>query len=148
MATLKKRRKRKKVGRAFLRWSERTIENRQVEFEQRQRAAWSRMVPEITYVLLKCKAMRDRATMRDVTEEAFATYPGAFETWFDGRKIPDYSLVLLTLNEAKRREWGYAAGDWFKGWRLTPKGAGFARNVERRRNDLREKSIARKSLKR
>ncbi|PZR72791.1 MAG: hypothetical protein DLM73_12315 [Chthoniobacterales bacterium] len=91
------------------------------------------MVPEIAYVLLKCKATRERATMRDLTEEAFATYPGVFETWFDGRKIPDYSLVLLTLNEAKRREWGYAAGDWFKGWRLTPKGAAFARDVERRR---------------
>ena len=123
------------------------MENRQIELEQRQRASWSRMVPEIAYVLFKCKALRERATMRDITEEAFATYPGVFETWFDGRKIPDYSLVLLTLNEAKRHEWGYVAGDWFKGWRLTKRGIGFARDVERRRNEFRDESITRKSLK-
>lgn len=104
------------------------------------------MVPEIAFVLLKCNAVRERATMRDVTEEAFATYPGVFKTWFDGRKIPDHALVLLTLNEAKRREWGYAAGDWFKGWRLTKKGVAFARDVERRRNNLREESTARKAI--
>ncbi len=135
---MKKRRKKKRKVPAVLRWSERTMENRQAEFEQRQRAAWSRMVPEIAFVLLKCKATRERATTRDVAEEAFATYPGVFETWFDGKNIPDSALVLLTLNEAKRREWGYAAGDWFKGWRLTKKGLAFARDVQRRRERPKE----------
>lgn len=51
------------------------------------------MVPEITYVLLKWKATRERGTMRDFTEEASATYPGVFEAWFDGRKIPNYLRV-------------------------------------------------------
>jgi hypothetical protein len=80
--------------------------------------------------------MRERSPIRDIAEEAVATYPGGFQTYFDRRKIPDYSLVLLTLNEAKKREWGYVAGDWFKGWRLTKKGAAFARNVQRRRDEL------------
>jgi hypothetical protein len=83
---------------------------------------------------LKCHARYERAHIREIAEEAVATYPGSFETYFNGRKIPDYSLILLTLAEAKKREWGYAAGDWFKGWRLTKRGVAFARDVQRRRD--------------
>jgi hypothetical protein len=90
------------------------------------------LVPEITFVLLKCHARYERAHIREIAEEAVATYPGSFETYFNGRKIPDYSLILLTLAEAKKHAWRYAAGDWFKGWRLTKKGAAFARDVRRR----------------
>jgi hypothetical protein len=115
-------------------WSKRRIENRYEEFRQRQRANWSELVPEITFVLLKCHARYERAHIREIAEEAVATYPGSFETYFNGRKIPDYSLILLTLAEAKKREWGYAAGDWFKGWRLTKRGVAFARDVQRRRD--------------
>ena len=115
------------------RQSKRRLENWEQEFRQRQRANWCELVPEIAFVLLRCRATRERANIRDIADEAVATYPGNFETYFDGRKIPDYSLILLTLAEAKKREWGYAAGDWFKGWRLTKKGAAFARDVQRRR---------------
>jgi len=116
------------------RWySKRRLENWAQESRQRQRANWCELVPEITFVLLKCRATYERAHIREIADEAVATYPGSFETRFDGRKIPDYSLILLSLSEAKKREWGYAAGHWFKGWRLTKKGAAFARDVQRRR---------------
>lgn len=84
-------------------------------------------------MLLKCGALPKRASIDAIAEEACGTYPGAFETRFSGKKVPDYSLILLTLDQAKKREWGYAAGDWFKGWRLTKKGVAFARDVQRRR---------------
>ena len=128
-----KNRKTRRRARTYHR-SKRHIENRHEEFQQRQRANWSKLVPEITFVLLKCRASYERAHIREIAEEAVTTYPGSFEAYFTGRKIPDYSLILLALAEAKKREWGYAAGDWFKGWRLTRKGRVFARDVQRRRD--------------
>ena len=103
------------------------------EFEQRQKAVWSRLVPQIAFVLLRCDAKRTRAGIQDIAGEAFATYPDDFATGFARRKIPDSALVLMTLNEAKTRQWGYVAGDWFREWRLTEKGLAFAKEVERRR---------------
>jgi hypothetical protein len=115
------------------RWSKRRLENWQEEVRQRQRANWSALVPEIAFVLLKCRATNERTHIREIADEAIATYPGSFETFSNGRKVPDYALILLTLTEARKRSWGYVAGDWFKGWRLTRKGAAFARDVQRRR---------------
>src|ERR1051325_898785 len=109
------------------------IEQSQREFQQRKGAAWSRLVPQIAFVLLRCDARRTRASIDDIAGEALATYPEDFSTGFAGRRIPDSALVLMTLNEAKTRQWGYVAGDWFRGWRLTEKGFGFAKDVERRR---------------
>ena len=100
-------------------------EQSQQEFSHRQRANWSRLVPEIAFVLLRCGAYRQRVFTNEIVDEAAATYPGDF----------DGPLVLLTLFEAKRREWGYAAGNWFRGWRLTKKGLAFARDVERRKSE-------------
>jgi len=94
----------------------------------------------MAFVLLKCKAIYERSSIDDIAAKAAATYPASFETHFDRRKIPDLALVLLTLNEAKKREWGYVAGNWFKGWRLTKKGAAFARDVQRRGDLLRQRS--------
>jgi hypothetical protein len=132
---LMNRKKTKAKRRAkFPHWSKRRIDNRYEEFRQRQRANWSELVPEIAFVLLKCRATRERAHMFEIANESVATYPGSFDTYFGGRKVPDYALILLTLAEAKKREWQYAAGDWFKGWRLTRKGAAFARDVQRRRD--------------
>jgi hypothetical protein len=102
---------------------DREFEQSQEEFRHRQRANWSRLVPEIAFVLLRCGANRRRIFTNEIVAEAVATYPGDF----------DGPLVLLTLLEAKRREWGYAAGNWFRGWRLTKKGLAFAKDVERRR---------------
>lgn len=115
-------------------WSKRRLDNWHEEFRQRQRANWCELVPEITFVLLKCRATYERAHIREIAGEAVETYPERFDTYFNGRKIPDYSLICLALTEAKKREWRYAAGNWFKGWRLTKKGAAFARDVQRRRD--------------
>jgi hypothetical protein len=109
------------------------MDQSQREFEQRQKAVWGRLVPEIAFVLLRCDAKRVRAGIHDIAGEALATYPDDFSTRFAGHRIPDSALVLMTLNEAKTRQWGYVAGDWFRGWRLTAKGLGFAKDVERRR---------------
>ena len=87
----------------------------QRESYQKQKAAWSRLVPQIAFVLLRCNARRMRADIYEIADEAFATYPADFVTWHSGRRVPDYSLVLLTLNEAKKRQWGYLAGNWFCG---------------------------------
>jgi hypothetical protein len=133
---MNRRKTKAKRRRRPLHWSKRRLDNHYKEFRQRQRANWSQLVPEITFVLLKCRATRERAHVGEIATEAVATYPGMFETYFNGRKIPDYSLILLTLDQAKKRDWGYAAGDWFKGWRLTQKGASFARDVQRRRDEL------------
>jgi len=106
------RRKRKAKQRAKPNWSTRRLDNWHEEFRQRQRANWSELVPT----------------------KAVATYPGSFDASFANRKVPDYALILLTLAEATKREWRYAAGNWFKDWRLTRKGRAFARDVQRRRN--------------
>ena len=108
------------------------MQNREEEFRKRERANWCELVPEITFVLLKCRATRERAHIQEIGEEALATYPGSFDTYFAGRAVPDFSLILLALAEAQNDSWGYIVGDWFKGWRLTRKGAAFARDVERR----------------
>ena len=105
------------------------VEQSQQECWHRQRASWSRLVPELTFVLLRCGANRKRIFTNEIASEAVITYPGDFGLG----KYPDQALVLLTLLEAKRREWGYAAGNWFRGWRLTKKGLAFAKDVERRR---------------
>jgi hypothetical protein len=113
------------------------IEQSEREFYQKQRATWSRLVPEIAFVLLKCNARRLRAEIIEIAEEAFATYPDDFWVWHGERRVPDHGLVLLTLDEAKKREWGYVAGDCFRGWRLTQKGLAFAKDVERRKEERR-----------
>ncbi len=109
------------------------IEQVDAEFRQRQKAKWNQLIPEIAYVLLKCGATRHRAVMNEIASEAFKTYPNDFSTWFSQRRIPDHALILLTLTEGKRRKWGYIAGNWFCGWRLTKKGLAFARDVDRRK---------------
>lgn len=126
----------------FLRWSQRGWENHEEEMRQRQRGSWAELVPEIAFVLLRCDATRERAHMREIADEALATYPGSFDTYFAGRKVPDYALILLTLEQARKRDWGYAAGDWFKGWRLTRKGAAFARDVQRRKEAKHREPLA------
>ena len=110
------------MGRSSRRLEAETEQSQQ-EFSHRQRANWSRLVPELTFVLLRYGANRKRIFTNEIAAEAAAIYPGDF----------DGPLVLLTLFEAKRREWGYAAGNWFRGWRLTKKGLAFAKDVERRR---------------
>ncbi len=109
------------------------IEQSQREFEQRQKAAWNRLVPQIAFVLLRCDAQGKRAGIHDIAGEALATYPDDFSTGFAGQRIPDSALVLMTLNEARTRQWGYVAGNYFRGWRLTKKGLTFAKDVERRK---------------
>ena len=130
----------KKINGRFLRriarFCGKQINRRDAELRQKERANWSELVPEMAFVLLKCGAVRKRAAIDAIAEEACATYPGAFETRFNNKRVPDYSLILLTLDQAKKRDWGYAAGDWFRGWRLTQKGASFARDVQRRRDEL------------
>jgi hypothetical protein len=106
-----------------LKQMDRELEQSKDEFWHRQRANWSKLVPEITFVLLRCGADRKRIFTNEIVAEASATYPSDF----------DGPLVLLTPLEAKKREWGYAAGSWFRGWRLTKKGTVFAKDVERRR---------------
>ena len=135
-----KRRNRQKLK--VLRYSKRRIKNTEAEFRQKRRANWSELVPEIAFVLFKCKAIYERSPIDDIATEAAATYPASFEIHFDRRRIPDLALVLLTLDEAKKHEWGYVAGNWFKGWRLTKKGTAFARDVQRRRDHLRQRSAA------
>src|SRR5882724_7095307 len=106
----RRRRRRKAHGHARIHyWPKHRLDNWHEESWQRQRANWSELVPEIAFVLLKCRAGYERAHIREIADEAFATYPGSFETHFNGRKIPDYALILLTLTEAKKRGWGYAA---------------------------------------
>jgi hypothetical protein len=127
---LKKNRRKTRLRRW---WSRRRRENWEEERKQKERANWSELVPEMAFVLLACAAVRERSPIRDIAGKSVAIYPRSFKIDFCGRKIPDYSLVLLTLIEGKKRDWGYFAGNWFKGWRLTKKGAAFARDVQRRR---------------
>src|SRR5688572_26875330 len=116
------------MGKSWRRFDTQT-EQAQQELWHKQRANWSRLVPELTFVLLRCGANRKRAFTNEISSEAVVTYPADFGF----EKCPDQALVLLTLMEAKRREWGYVAGNWFRGWRLTKKGLAFAKDVERRR---------------
>ncbi len=117
----------------FAKRIETEVQQSQREFEQRQKAVWSRLVPQISFVLLRCDAKRRRASIYEIADEALATYPTDFSTGYGGRGVPDHSLVLLTLIEASKRAWGYTAGDWYRGWRLTKKGIAFAKDVERRK---------------
>lgn len=103
------------------------------EFDQRQNADWSRPVPQIAFVLLRCDAKRRRASIYEITDEALARYAEDFATGNAGQRAPDDSLMLLTLFGAKKRECGYAAGDWYRGWPLTKKGIAFAQDMELRK---------------
>ncbi len=97
------------------------------------RANWPQLVPQITFILFLCDAIRYRETIEVIAEQAVKTYPKSFVTRVGGKKIPDLALILLTLKEAKKRKWGYLAGNWYRGWRLTKKGRSFAEDVWRRK---------------
>jgi hypothetical protein len=73
------------------------IEQSQQEFQHRQRANWSRLVPELAFVLLRCGADRKRVFTNEIASEAVVTY----QDDFGYEKCPDQALVLLTLLEAK-----------------------------------------------
>jgi hypothetical protein len=96
------------------------------------RADWTRRVPEVTLLLWICRATRSRTFIEEIASQALITYPRSFVTTIDGKRVPDLALLLLTLNEAKKRKWGYVAGGWVRGWRLTRKGVEFAKDIERR----------------
>jgi len=98
---------------------------------QRRRANWTQLVPQVTFVLFLCRATRNRVGIEGIAEQAVAAYPKSFYTVVDRKKIPDLSLIALTLGQAKRKDWGFVAGDWFRGCRLTRKGLQFARDVKR-----------------
>jgi hypothetical protein len=103
------------------------------EFHRKNIAKWSKLIPEITFVLYLLDAIRDRETIEVIADQAVKTYPHSFKTYVGRKKVPDLALILLTLNEAKKREWGYLAGNWYHGWRLTKKGRSFAEDVWRRK---------------
>jgi len=91
------------------------------------------LVAEVVFCLLLCNGIRKSVGVEELAAQAIITYPADFFTWVDGEKVPDLALILLKLNEATSRDWGYAVGDWSRGWRLTKKGLRFAKDVERRR---------------
>lgn len=103
------------------------------ELHRKQRANWSRLVPEITFVLFLSDAIKDRQPIEVIAEQAARTYPKSFLTRVGRKEVPDLALVLLALGEGKKREWGYLAGNWYRGWRLTKKGRSFAEDVWRRK---------------
>lgn len=128
----KKTKKKRERKYSITRINER-IRNSMIISDNQQRAKWARLAPEITFVLFLCDAIRKRETIEVIADQAARTYPKSFVTRVGGKKVPDLALVLLTLNEAKKREWGYLAGNWFRGWRLTKKGRAFAEDVWRRK---------------
>jgi hypothetical protein len=77
---------------------------------RRKRADSTRRVPEITFVLYLCGAIRTRASLEEIAEQAMITYPRSYVTVVARKRIPDLALMLLTLNEGKKREWGFVAG--------------------------------------
>ena len=91
---------------------------------------WNDLVPEITFALFLCDGIHRPVEVEDIANKATATYPGDFTTLVGRRAVPDLALMMLALTEARRRQWGYVAGNWYQGWRLTKKGLHFARNVE------------------
>lgn len=128
----KKRRKKAKRTYSMTRLNER-IRSCAIIGRNMQRAKWAQLVPQITFVLYLCDAIRERETLEVIADQAARTYPNSFVTRVGGKKVADLALVLLTLNEAKKREWGNLAGNWFRGWRLTRKGRAFAEDVWRRK---------------
>ncbi len=56
-------------------------------FRQEERASWGRLVPQMTFVLLLCDAVRGRVGVEEVAEQAMLTYPRDFVTWINGRKV-------------------------------------------------------------
>lgn len=97
---------------------------------QKQGASWSKLVPEIVFVLFICKGIREFVTIEEIGLQVTATYPKLFETKIGKDSIIDLSLVLLTLIECKKGK--YISGNWYKGWKLTRKGLLFSKDVERR----------------
>ena len=90
------------------------------QFRQEERADWNELVPMLTLALYLCDGVRDRVRIEEIAEQINLTYPPRhFSTRVNGKKILDLSLIYLTLDEGKRRHWGYVAGSWLRGWRLT-----------------------------
>lgn len=100
--------------------------------QRQHRTSWAALVPEITFVLYLCDAVRRKIRIEVIAAQADATYPDDFFTWVDGNRVPELALIQLILAEASTQEWGYVVGDWTTGWRLTKKGLRFAKNVARR----------------
>lgn len=94
---------------------------------------WGNLVPEITFVLYLCNAIKEYIDTEIIADQAARTYPNAFLTKIGKKKIPDTYVIVMSLKEAKAKNWRYARGNWAKGWKLTQKGVLFARDVERRK---------------
>jgi len=86
-------------------------------------------VPEITFVLYLCGAIKEYDDTGEIAIQAARTYPDTFS--FMGG--PDTYLTVMALKEAKSTKWRYARGDVIKGWKLTKQGVQFAKDVERRK---------------
>jgi len=97
------------------------------------RANSSGLVPQITFCLYLCNAVRKSIEIEEIAAQASTTYPADFYTWVNGEPVPDLAVILLILEEATSPAWGYAVGDWSRGWHLTKKGLRFAKDVARRR---------------
>jgi hypothetical protein len=104
----------------------------QYKIKQKEKANWFKKVPQITYVLYLCNAVKDEVGIEEITGQAILTYPRDFTFRQDKKNIPDMSLILMTLLEAKKKEWAYVKGNWYEGWKLTRRGLYFAKDIERR----------------
>lgn len=111
-----------------------------VHFEslrQKHRTCADSLVPEILFCLFLCKGVRKNVGIEEIAAQASLTYPLDFYTWVNGEPVPDLALILLILNEANSTDQRYVIGDWSNGWHLTRKGWRFAKDVERRKLQLR-----------
>ncbi|MEW6620918.1 MAG: hypothetical protein AB1422_16555 [bacterium] len=90
---------------------------------------WGHFVPEITFVLYLCDAIKEYVDTEEIANKAARTYPDIFSL-LGG---PDTYFTVMALKEAKSINWRYARGDVIKGWKLTQQGILFAKDVERRK---------------
>ena len=55
------------------------------EFRRKERANWSHLIPQITFVLYLRNAIYKRASIEEIGGQALLTYPDSFITWVGKR---------------------------------------------------------------
>ena len=96
----------------------------------KKRARWVALASKVTVVLYLCDGARKYVPAEIIASHAAKTYPEAFVTKINGRKLPDTYPVVRALEKATSPRWRYAEGDWIKGWKLTRRGIQFAEEVK------------------
>ena len=72
-----------------------------LRYSSEKEVNWGSFVPEITFVLYLCDAIKEYIDTEVVTDQAAITYPDIFLTKIGNKSVPDTYITVMTLGSVK-----------------------------------------------